>query len=86
MSGKKVMLAGEMPVLWVVGTDEKENTTCEQNILTLYSEIPQSGDTEIRTKNQSILNCSLTAMLKRSAICHAVKGEMMVYIDPYLSY
>ena len=28
MSGKKVMLAGEM--LWVVGTDEKENTTCEQ--------------------------------------------------------
>jgi hypothetical protein len=28
MSGKKVMLAGEM--LRVVGTDEKENTTCEQ--------------------------------------------------------
>ena len=48
------MLAGEM--LWVVGTDEKENTTCEQlNIWTLYSEIPESGDTEIRTKNQSIL-------------------------------
>jgi hypothetical protein len=85
MSGKKVMLAGEM--LWVVGTDEKENTTCEQlNFWTLYSEIPQSGDTEIRTKNQSILNGSLTAMLKSSAICHAVKGEMMVYIDPYLSY
>jgi hypothetical protein len=85
MSGKKVMLAGEM--LWVVGTDEKENTTCEQlNIWTLYSEIPQCGAAEIRTKNHSILDGSLTTMLKSPAICHAVKGEMMVYIDPYLSY
>ena len=79
------MLAGEM--LWVVGTDEKENTTCEKlKNWTLSSEIPQSGDTEIRTKNQSILNGSLATMLKSPAICHAVKGEMMVYIDPYLSY
>ena len=83
--GQKVMLAGEM--LRVVGTDEKENTTCEQlKNWTLYFEIPQSGDTEIRTKNQSILNGSLTTTLKSPAICHAVKGEMMVYIDPYLSY
>ena len=79
------MLAGEM--LWVVGTDEQENTTCEQlNIWTHSSEIPQSGGTEIRTENQSILNGSLTTgtMLKSPAICYAVKGEMMVYINPYL--
>ena len=67
------MLAGEM--LRVVGTDEKENTTSEQlNIWTLCSEIPQYEDTEIRTKNQSILNGSLATILAQpSAMQSKVK-------------
>ena len=64
------MLAGEM--LWVVGTDKKENITLVQlNIWTHVWTIPLSDVTEIRTENQSILNGSLTAMLKSPVIFHA---------------
>ena len=48
------------------------------------SEFTGFVNSETRTKNQSILNGSLATMLKSPAICHAVKGEMMVYINPYL--
>ena len=65
------MLAGEM--LWVVGTDKKENITLLYlNIWTHVWTIPLSDVTEIRTENQSILNGSLTAMLKSPVIFHAV--------------
>ena len=63
------MLAGEM--LWVVGTDKKENITLLYlNIWTHVWTIPLSDVTEIRTENQSILNGSLTAMLKSPVIFH----------------
>ena len=69
MSGKKVMLAGEM--LWVVVTDKKENTHVSNSILGSFIEIPYSDISEVRTENQSILNGSLTAMLKSPVIFHA---------------
>ena len=65
------MLAGEM--LWVVGTDKKENITLLYlKIWTHVWTIPLSDVTEIRTENQSILNGNLTAMLKSPVIFHAV--------------
>ena len=40
----------------------------------------RNGNSETRTKDQSILNGSLTAMLKSPTICHAVGSQMIVYI------